>query len=140
MPVPTPQQAAENWVRGMQAAGEKIRQGAMRVTEAPGPKAAAAVDHWQAQVSGQKARDKYVASLQAQTLSGWQNSLIQKGLPRISAGATQAQPKMQAFQAEFFPFLENALRSLPARGDLETNLARAATLARALAQFRRGRR
>ncbi len=138
--MPSAQEASQNWVRGMSNATDKIRKGAQRVTESPGAKAAAAVDLWQQNVSSARAREKYVANVGAMSTEQWRTALMDKGIPRIAAGATAAQSKMQAFQQDFFPFLQGVVNSLPPRGDLEQNLARANALARGLSGYRRGGR
>lgn len=139
MAMPTPQQYAKNWARGMAGSGDKLRAGVQGVTENPAAKAAMAIDR---QVQGviRAAQDGTTAAgLGRVTLQGWQKDMIEKGIPRIAAGAATAEPKVAQFAAEFIPYLQAGMAQLPPRGGLEENLQRASSMARHNAAFRRNR-
>ena len=132
----SPQQIADRWQTGLSGATEKIKAGVMAVQVSPTSKAADAVDRQVAGVQAAAASGKTRAALMAVPLQSWQQSFVTKGLPRISAGATQAKPKFAAFMTQFLPALAGAVQSLPPRGDLEQNIARQNQLTRALANFK----
>ena len=132
----TAQQIAANWQRGLANSGEKIKAGVMGVTEAPSQRAIRAIDRQVAGVQRAAADGTTAAGLQRVSLSDWQNSFVTKGLPRIATGATAAQPKFADFMTKFMPAVEAAKASLPPRGDLEQNLQRATSMARALHNFK----
>ncbi len=130
-----PAQVAAKWSQNLGAAGTSIQQGVAAVTVNPAEQAAAqaslAVTNYAA------AKDKMVAGLQRTTLSQWQQAMNQKGIPRIQQGASQAQPKVQAFMQQLLPAVAAAKASLPPRGNLQQNLQRAAAFATAMSQFKR---
>lgn len=132
----SPSQIADRWASQLGAASSKIQAGVQAVTVSPTQKAASAVDRQVQGVINAAQSGKTQRALQAVTLPQWQQAFINKGLPRIASGATAAKPKMQAFMTQFMPFLSNAVQSLPARGDLEANIARQNALTRAIAGFK----
>lgn len=128
---------ANKWSQNLGAATESIKQGVQAVTVAPTQSAAAKVDDWVNGVG--RARDKYVAGLRRVSLADWQGAMIDKGVPRVASGATQAIPKMQQFMTEFLPHVERIaqqVRAMP-KGGLENGIARATAQIRGNATFRR---
>lgn len=68
----------------------------------------------------------------------WQQRTINKGLPAMANGITNAKPAVQAFAAQFLPAVQQAsaaAQALP-RGGVENGIARAAAFIRSMAQFR----
>lgn len=134
MPMPTAAQAAAKWTQNLGAAGQRITDGVNAVTVAPGQVAAR---NKTAYVNGVQAKaDKWASRTAAVPLNDWQQSVIQKGVPRIASGAQAAQPKMEAFMAKFLPYTASGVASLPARGGLEANIARSAAMIRHSANFK----
>lgn len=134
-----PQQAAQNWQRGMAGSGEKLKAGVQAVTESPMEKAALAVDRQVAGVQRAAMEGKTQARLRAVTLESWKRDMLEKGAQRVAAGAATAVPKVSAFFSEFFPHLQTGMAQLPPRGSLEENIARSAAMQRHNATFRRSR-
>lgn len=132
----SPQQAAQNWSNGMQGAGAKIKAGIQAVTTSPTQLAAAASDRYQQGVLAAVASGKFAANLQAVSLQSWQQSAINKGIPRIAAGASAAVGKMQNFLTQFLPFINGVVAQLPPRGDLQTNINRAVSVMQGAANFK----
>lgn len=114
--------AASAWVSGMQNATSNYTAGVQAVKVSPGQLAAAAAPKWAANVAA--AQPKFAANVAAVSLSAWQSDTINKGAPRLATGATNAQPKMQAFMTKFIPQLTNIVGSLPARGTYDQNINR----------------
>lgn len=129
----TPEAAAAKWAQGMQAAGPKITAGIQAVTVAPGVAAARQADLYQANVVA--AVPKWKANVAAVPLGDWQNATITKGVPRIASGAAAAQPAFAMFMGKLLPFIDNSVRSLPPRGNLEQNIARMTQHVRKMATF-----
>jgi len=98
----TPQQAAQAWVQGMQSATQKIQDGINATTVAPTQLAAQHLDKYLAGTQQAVASGKMAAKLNAVTLQQWQQATIAK-VSRVGAGATTAQPKMQAHLQRFLP-------------------------------------
>ena len=72
------------------------------------------------------------------SLEEWKRQTVTKGVPRMAAGIDGATPKMQRFASEFLPFQDAGVQQLPARGDIEQNIARSAEMQRYNARFRYG--
>lgn len=140
MTMPTPQAAANSWANGMSNATEKIKAGVNAVTQSPTAAAAAAVDRMVAGIQKAAASGKIQASLLAVSTQDWKDAMLNKGVPRVASGAQAAKPKMQAFLQQFLPYLQSGVQQIDAtmpRGDLETNIQRAALMMRHNAQFRK---
>lgn len=129
----TPDQIAQKWATNLGAAGPSIQAGVQAVTVAPGQAAARQKSVWVQNVTA--AQDKWASNVASVSLPEWQQAMIQKGAPRIASGATAAQPKFTAFMTKLLPYINSAKASLPPRGNLEQNLARATAFGRAMAQF-----
>lgn len=131
--VTDPNAAAAAWVAGLQSAGPKIEAGINAVTEAPGAAAARQVNVWLQNTTA--AKDKWQRKVGAVSLQSWKNAAITKGLPRISAGATAAQPKFQQFMVQLLPAVAASVSSLPPRGNLDANITRMTSHVRNMAKF-----
>lgn len=128
---------AQKWAQNLGASTDSIKNGVMAVTTAPGEAAARNADGYVAGV--QRSKDKWASRVRSVSLGSWQDSTINKGLPRVATGAQQAQPKMQAFMQEFLPHVERVaqqVRAMP-KGGLENGIARATAQIRGNAQFKR---
>lgn len=133
MAMPTPAAAATKWSQNLGAAVTRYTDGVKAVSQSPTALAAAASDRY---VAGVQANvSKFVANSQAITLQSWQTSTVNKGAQRLAAGATAAEPKMASVFTSLFPYIEQVRGSLPARGDLEANIARSAAFQRAMARY-----
>lgn len=134
----TAQQIATNWKNGMANSTEKLRAGIQAVTEAPTQKAARRSDAYLAGVQRAVADGRWQAGLNRVTLEQWKDQMLNKGVPRVAAGAAAAQTKVADFFTQFIPHLQSGLAKLASmpRGDLDTNIARATEMMRHNAQFR----
>lgn len=132
----SPQTAASNWATGMGNASAKIQAGVQAVTEAPSVAAIAAIPRMVQGIQQAAADGRIQAGLQRVSLQSWQQSMINKGLNRIGAGATAAKPKMQNFFTQFLPYLANGVSQLPPRGDINANIQRAVAMMQYNSQFK----
>lgn len=135
MPMPTPQQAAANWSRGMSSSTEKWKQGVQAVQDSPTEKAANRADAYAAGVQRAVADGSYQRGLRAVSLQQWKNQTLTLGATRIAGGAAAAVPKMEAFMTNWLPFIGQVVASLPPRGDLQTNINRAVTVMNKAAEY-----
>ena len=103
----TPQEATEKWVRNLGQAGPEIEAGVKRVTTAPGQLAAAQQQKYLAGV--QEKVHKWANNVKRVSLQEWQDSMLKLGVPRVAQGAQEKRGKMEAFQSEFFPYLDRVL-------------------------------
>lgn len=131
----TPDQVAARWAAGLANAGEKIRSGVEAVSIAPGQAAARQAAVWAANT--QASQSKWARNTAAVSLADWKNAIETKGIPRIAAGATAAQPKFATFMGKFLPFVMAAKQSLPPRGTFEQNKARATAMMDAVHKFQK---
>lgn len=126
MPKVTPQVAAEEWESGLTRATARITRGVQAVTENPATKAIASLD---------KMRDGFLAAiddgrvqrgLERVTLASWKSDMVEKGIPRIAAGARAARGKMQDAFSRIFPVQEELERQIEGMADLtiEDSMAR----------------
>lgn len=130
-----PNTVAQLWASRLQNSTQEIQAGVMSVTTAPGQLAAAAADLWLQRVTQSKV--KFQRNVSAVTLQQWQQAMTQKGIPRISEGATAAIPKMANFMQQFLPHVEQVaatVRSMP-KGTIDQGIARAAAQIRGNATF-----
>lgn len=136
-----PMSVSEKWARNLGAAQTSIRDGVMAVTESPMAKAANRVDAYLAGIQRAVADGKYQDGLRRVSLDQWKEALLEKGLPRISTGATAAIGKFADFMGEFLPHVEAGQRALEGqpRGDLNQNIQRAVFMMQHNARFRRRR-
>ena len=129
----SPQDIAARWSSGLGNATAKIQAGVEAVRTAPGAAAAANKSGYLSGV--QSSVDKWASRVSAVTLQSWQQDFINKGLPRISTGAQNAEPKMANFMTQFLPFLRTTVASLPARGNFQANVQRAVAMMNAAHGF-----
>lgn len=124
-----PAAVAAKWSKNLAGSTDSIRAGVQAVTVAPTQRAAQRLDAYLAGVQQAVASGKMARKLNAHSLADWQQSMLNKGVNRVAAGATAAVPKMQAFLAKWLPYqdqLKQKLANMP-RGDLQTNIQRAVT-------------
>lgn len=129
----TPDQIAAKWSQNLGAAGTQIAAGVNAVKTAPGQAAAAQKQVWVNNTT--QAANKWASNTAKVTLPEWQDAMISKGVPRIASGAAAATPKFTTFMAKLLPFIDQQVNALPARGDLEANIARSAAFARGMSKF-----
>lgn len=135
MATPTPDQAAAAWAQRLASSTDRIQQGVQGVTTAPGQAAARQKAVWASQVAA--SQDKWASRVAAVSLPDWQQSMIQKGVPRVASGAQAAQPKFAAFMTQLLPHIAATTASLPPRGTLDQNINRMTQFVRGMSTFTR---
>ena len=130
MPMPSPADAAARWAQQLGAAGQRYTDGVNAVKVAPGTLAARAGDLWANNTVAAKPR--FIANSQKVTLGDWQQAATTKGAARLASGAQAAQPRMEQALTRVFGWINQVVGSLPPRGDIEANIARAAAFARGM--------
>lgn len=133
MAMPSAAEAAQKWATALPASQQRYVDGVNSVTVAPGALAARAAPLWAQNTAA--AQSKFAKNSAAVSLQEWQQQTATKGAQRLASGAQAAQSKVeQAFQ-KLFPAIQNAVNSLPQRGDLEANINRSAAFARAMHKY-----
>lgn len=135
----TPQQLAAKWQAKYGASGEAYKNGVQSVQVNPAQSAIGAKDRWIQALNEAAAEGRYEAGLSNVTLSGWQQSCIEKGAPAIQAAARMGAIKVQRSEQEVGPKREAIVQSLPPRGTLEQNLERSRQMALGMAALKRRR-
>ncbi len=125
---------AADWAQKLGGSTAKITAGVQAVSVAPGQAAARQKAVWLQNVTA--AVDKFASHVAAVPLADWQAAMINKGIPRIGAGAAASQAKMASFLTQFLPYVDSVKRNLPARGNLDQNIARMVAQVRGNAQFK----
>lgn len=136
MPVTmTPQEFIEKWGRRMQAAAPDIQSGINRVTEAPGVKAAKQQNAMLNGVNEAVSSGKWARNVAAVSVDQWKQAALTKGVQRIAAGVTQAQPRMGDAVTKLLSDVNATLAEVERtpRGDLATNINRAVTMMQGMA-------
>lgn len=131
----TPDDIAARWANRLAGSTDAIKAGVEAVRVSPGQAAAAQGDVWAQNVAA--AKDKWKRRVAAVSLQDWQTSMVDKGVARIAQGAQASQSKFGSFMGQLLPHIDRVKTGLPARGNLEANIARAGAFARGMAQFKR---
>lgn len=131
----TPDQIAAQWASRLAASGQRITDGVAGVTVAPGQAAARQKAVWAQNVAS--AQDKWASRVAGVSLADWQQSMTTKGVQRIGAGAQAAQPKFAQFMGQLLPHIASVKGTLPARGNLDQNIARMVAFTQGMSKFQR---
>ena len=134
MAMPSAAEAAAKWATALPAAQQRYVDGINAVNVAPGQLAARAASTWAANTAA--AQGKFARNSAAVSLQSWQQAATTKGAQRLSSGAQAAQSKVESVFSKLFPAINQAVASLPPRGDLEANIARSAAFARAMYKYK----
>lgn len=133
----TGQDAVTKWARNLKGAGETIREGVERVTEAPGLAAAAAQDKMLAGVTAAVNSGKWGRRVAAVPLQEWKEKMIAKGIQRIPAGVDGSMAKAQDAFSQIISHADSVLDVvLPMPSvTLEDNIQRAVRFMRGMAEL-----
>lgn len=130
------------WVRnaGSQQAQDSYKAGIASVTEAPGAKAAAAVDKYEAGVMRAVETGKFAQRVGSVTLADWKAS-AEANAGKLKDGVKKGERKMQSFLTEYLPFVSGVsaeIQSMPSTTE-DDREARMLANVRRLRQFRRSK-
>lgn len=134
MAMPSAAEAAQKWATNLPASQQRYVDGVNGVTVSPGTLAARASAQWAANTAA--AQQKFARNSAAVSLQSWQQATATKGAQRLASGAQAAQSKVEQTFAKLFPAIQQAVSSLPPRGDIEANIARSAAFARQMNKYR----
>jgi len=139
MPRVTPEEGAAKLIDRARAAAPHIADQVRKVTVAPTEAAAAKIDKMQANFNAAIADGKVARGLHRVSLGDWQKAMIEKGVPRITAGLEASRDKITEFNRQFYPFLERVQSKVAAMPDttLEDNIQRMVTNVREISGFKR---
>lgn len=129
-----PTTLAQTWAQNLAGANARMQAGAQAVTTPPGQAAAAQQAVWLANVTA--SAPLWAQKVSAVTLPQWQQAYITKGLPRVATGAQAAQASFATTLGKILTAERAIVAGLPARGNLQANIARATAFMQAMAQTR----
>lgn len=86
----SPEEAIDEWKKGMKGAGEKIRRGVKKVTESPTAKAADKIDKMRAGFNEAIDSGKTERALREVSTQEWIESMETKGVQNIASGVDRA--------------------------------------------------
>lgn len=137
----TPQQAREKQASRLKQSTQEIANQVMKVSTAPGVQAAAKADKMRTNINAAIDSGRWGRRVSAVTLNEWQDAMVKKGIPRISAGIDAAAPKVEAFFTAFFPHLDKVQAEIKNMPDLtlEDNINRMVHVVRRNAEFKLGK-
>lgn len=124
----------DKWGRRLNSAGTDITNGVKAVTTAPGQSAAQAQALMLQRLTESVTSGLWAKNVAAVPLQSWQNSMIQKGIPRIGAGVTAAQSSKQQVITNLLAAVDSAAakaNALP-KGTIDNSIARATEFMRAM--------
>jgi len=132
-------QYQEKHARRLKAALEDMRTGVNRVDEAPGVAAAAAVDKMRTRLVEAIDNGKWARRVSAVSLQEWQGKMINKGIPRVSAGIDAAAEKVRTFATQLIDHENRVLTEVERLPNvtLEDSIVRATTWIRRMSEFER---
>jgi hypothetical protein len=132
-----PASVAAKWAANLGAATQSMQDGVNAVQTAPTQLAAARADAYVQGVQAAVNSGSWQKGLQNVSLQSWQQSMIQKGIPRVASGASQAKGKFGNFMSKLLPYQQNLHAQLSAtpRGDLQQNIQRMIMWANGMSQF-----
>lgn len=137
----SPAAAAAKWASRMQSSGEQMKAGVQSMTVSPTELAANAKDRWEAGVRRAAQEGTFEQGCRSVSLQSWQSDYINKGIPAAQNAARIAQPKVQAFLADFLPYAAQVsaeVAQMP-KGTLADSIARSTAAITKLSQYRKRR-
>lgn len=100
-----PAAVSKKWSNNLQQAGQQIIESVRAVTSSPTAAAAKKIDVMKSRFIAAADSGKIAAGLNAVSLGDWQNAMVNKGVPRITQGATEGMSKVENFMTKFLPFV-----------------------------------
>jgi len=135
----TPEEFAAKHIRRTQAATQDMQAGVLRVDQAPGKKAAASVDKMRANLMAAIDSGKWQRRVGSVSLDDWKKAMVDKGIPRVSAGLEGSRDKIRAFGEKLIAYQNSILPEIDAMPSvtLEDNINRMTTFVRKMSKFER---
>lgn len=107
-----PSKVAKKWATRIKGASEEMRDGVNAVQQAPGQdaikKKAKMVNNWQGAIES----GKWEKNTGKVTVEEWRTKMLNKGIPRVAAGADAAQEKMVEFQGRLLAYINTGKAQL----------------------------
>ena len=128
-------QIVARWVQNGTAGATKYKDNINALVENPLQKAAASGAKYLANIQASEAAGKRAAGLEAYGFDNWKRVTTSKGALRLGQGMSESQDRYMAAMNRLLPFIDQTVANLPARGDLNMNIARAEQFMRKMATY-----
>ena len=135
----TPEEYTEKYSRRIKSSLSDIKAGVNKVTTNPMEQAAAKADKMKERLVASIDSGKWQRGLRAVSLEEWKSKLIDKGIPRISAGVDAAKGKITSFAEKLLPYVDEGSAKVKNMPDLtlEDSINRMSTFIRHMADFKK---
>ena len=133
----TPAEIQEKWSRNTKNAGEEMRRGIARVTEAPGVKAAEKVEKMRAGINAALDDGTWADRVSSVSLAEWKDKMTKKGVGRVSAGVDAASGKVTDFHNQLSDHQDRLSGQIEAMPDitLDDGIERMVAQVRGMSEF-----
>ena len=129
------QQITQRWVQNGTASSQKYKDSIMSLVDDPLQKAADAGALYLQKIQEAEAMGKRAAGLRAFGFDNWKKVTASKGSVRLGQGMSESQDRYMRQMTQLLPFIDNLVDTLPPRGDLNANIARADKFMRGMAAY-----
>lgn len=129
------QQITQRWVQNGTASSQKYKDSIMSLVDDPLQKAADAGALYLQKIQEAEAMGKRAAGLRAFGFDNWKKVTASKGSVRLGQGMSESQDRYMRQMTQLLPFIDNLVDTLPPRGDLNANIARADKFMRGMAGY-----
>lgn len=135
----TPEEFQEKHARNLKGAVADMERGVKAVSVSPTLKAAEALPKMRANWLKAIDSGKMERRLKSVGLEEWKSKMINKGIPRISAGIDEAKDKVIEFAGELLPYIDTIKTKIDKMPSvtLDDNINRMTTFIRDMAKFER---
>lgn len=130
------QTIVQRWVQNGTASQSKYKDSINSLTDNPLDKAADASSSYLAGVARAEQMGTRAMGLRAYGFDNWKRKTSEVGSIRLGQGMQASQDRYSKSMATLLPFIDNLVESLPPRGDLNQNVARADRFMRGMADYK----
>lgn len=129
------QQITQRWVQNGTASSQKYKDSVMSLVDNPLEKAADASALYLQNIQAAEASGKRARGLRDFGFDNWKKVTANKGSVRLGQGMSESQDRYMKQMTQLLPFIDNLVDTLPPRGDLNANIARADKFMRGMAGY-----
>ena len=129
---------ADRYVSNGTASQQKYTDSIMSIQDSPLQKAAEAGAAYMSGIQRSEANGTRARNLVAYGFDAWKRKTANVGAIRLGQGMAEAKDRFKAAMSNLLPFIDNLVATLPPRGDLNQNIARADKMMRGMATYKKG--
>jgi hypothetical protein len=126
----------QRWVANGSSSSGKYIDSIQSLTENPLDKAADNSAGYMAGIQRSEAAGTRARGLRAYGFDNWKRKTVEVGSVRLGQGMAASQDRYKRAMTDLLPFIDNLVSTLPPRGDLNQNIARADKMMRGMAGYR----